>query len=336
MKVVFMGTPAFAVQSLKAVMAAHEVVAVCTQPDRPAGRGQKLAISAVKEALLAATPKTCGEGLQQRLEASTALEASEASRQAGIPILQPATLRLSESREVRKQLAAFNADIFIVAAYGLLLPKGVLTMPRYGCINVHASLLPKYRGASPIHQALLNGDNETGITIMQMAEGMDTGDIILQKSLKISPVNLLQISPENNSDTLPQLHDRLATLGAEALLEALTAIENGTASPTPQDSALATHAPMIKKTDGEILPTHSIAEIFNKIRALDPWPGCYINYNGEPLKIFSARTNNTGLDEGITFQASDGIITFTEVQAPGKKRMPAADFLRGRKSDEKR
>lgn len=332
MKIVFMGTPAFAVPCLNALAARHEVVAVCTQPDRPSGRGHKLQPSPVKEA----------------------------AQELGIPVLQPETLRFTDptAKEIRKQLSDFGAAVFVVAAYGLLLPKGVLEMPPHGCINVHASLLPKYRGASPIHSAILNGDSETGITIMQMGTGLDTGDMILQKSLQISP-----------TETLPELHDRLSTLGTEALLEALTQIENNTATRTPQDSDLATYSPLIKKSDGEINPNDSTEKILNQIRALNPWPGCFTTYNNQQIKIWSAKSADlTEADpqkmsgagciaknapllayvtwakgenpiagdwghspQGLLFKTSDGAILVTELQSSGKKRMSAADFLRGQK-----
>jgi methionyl-tRNA formyltransferase len=194
-------------------------------------------------------------------------------------------------------------------------------MPRHGCVNVHASLLPKYRGASPIHSAILNGDDETGITIMQMDAGMDTGDIILQKPLCISP-----------SETFSSLHDRMSTLGAEALLEALEQIENNTAIRTPQNNSLATHSPLIKKSDGEINFSHTTKKILNQIRALN----CFTTYEGEPLKIFRAEKltgqgtvslAGVGAEpQGLIFKTSDGAILVTEVQSPGKE-----EFLRGRK-----
>jgi methionyl-tRNA formyltransferase len=289
MKIVFMGTPVFAVSCLNALVSRHDVVAVCTQPDRPSGRGHKLQASPVKEAALAQ----------------------------GIPVLQPETLRLSDSnaQEIRTQLANFGADIFIVAAYGLLLPKGVLSMPTHGCVNVHASLLPKYRGASPIHSAILNGDDETGITIMQMDSGMDTGDIILQRTLGIA-----------KTETFPELHDRMSELGAIALIEALEQIENNTATRTPQVHSQATHSPLIKKSDGEINWSNPTEKILNQIRALN----CFTTYNGEILKIWGARKIDNDNSQGLTFKTADGAIQITELQAPGKKRMPAEDFLRGR------
>jgi len=314
MKIIFMGTPEFAVPCLDAIVERHEVLAVCTQPDRPGGRGHKLRPSPVKEAALAH----------------------------GIPVLQPHTLRKCPRRtastentpkcdcivsnpescpaKIRQQLADFCADIFVVAAYGLLLPKGVLEMPVHGCVNVHASLLPKYRGASPIHSAILHGETETGITIMQMDTGLDTGDIILQKSLPIAP-----------DDAFPGLHNRMANLGANALMDALAQIENGTATRTPQDNSKSSHAPLIKKTDGEINWKNSSEKILNQIRAFDPWPGCYTMYNGEVIKIFGGKLSLAPYPtpQTLIFETGDGAIEVTEVQAAGKKRMPAEDFLRG-------
>jgi len=342
MKIIFMGTPAFAVPSLEILFSHHEVCAVLTQPDRPAGRGQKLQISPVK---------------------AVALEKK-------IPVLQPETLHIS-NKFIRAELKNFCADIFVVAAYGLLLPKGVLTIPPHGCINVHASLLPKYRGASPIHSAILNGDNETGITIMQMDNGLDTGEIILQRALKIT-----------RNEYFSSLHDRMAQLGGEILLEALTAIENGTVTRIAQNDALSSYAPLIKKSDAQINWADSSEKIANKIRAFTPAPGCFTFLNGEVLKIFAcekifetcnssrhdtihSRENNLQLDavpsqkdnsqstetipsreknssppgtilsrekNGLAVKTGDGALVITELQALGKKRMSAADFLRGQKS----
>jgi len=322
MKVVFMGTPAFALPALRALLDNHEVVAVCTQPDRPAGRGKKLQASPVKEMAVAA----------------------------GVEVLQPEKLFVKKSmpnaggdekdttlftpKNVRARLQALGADVFIVAAYGLLLPKAVLEMPRLGCINIHASLLPKYRGASPIHAALLNGDETTGITIMHMAEGLDTGDMILKGEIPIHP-----------EEHFPALHDRMATLGGECILEALTLLETGNAPRTPQDNAQATHASIIKKTDGEIQWERSTSTILNQIRALDPWPCAYTIYNNNPLKIWQAQRAALSPDEtkqppgtilsadknGIKFRTADGAILATTVQAQGKNKMPAGDFLRGLK-----
>ena len=298
-----MGTPAFAVPSLQALFAKHEVLAVCTQPDRPAGRGHKMQISPVKAAAL----------------------------EYGVPIFQPETLHISNV-EIRGELSSLGAALFVVVAYGLLLPKGVLAMPTHGCINVHASLLPKYRGASPIHSALLNGDTQTGITIMQMDKGLDTGDIILQRTLDISP-----------AERFSALHDRMAALGAQALLEAVASIENGTAVRTKQDDTLSSHAPMLKKSDGQINWSDTSAKIINMTRAFDPAPGCSTMYNGEVLKVWKCEAlpedflagqeaGAMGTDpRGIAVKTGDGAVVLTEVQALGKRRMSAVEFLRGQR-----
>jgi len=309
MKIVYMGTPAFAVPPLDALVKSnHQVVAVCTQPDRPAGRGHKLTPSPVK---------------------ARAVEY-------GLPVMQPETLRFAESKEIRAQLKSYDADIFVVAAYGLLLPKGVLNMPPLGCINIHASLLPKYRGASPIHAALLNGDDKSGITIMHMDVGIDTGDVILKKELTISP-----------HERFPTLHDRMADLGAEALMEALTMLDNGTAPRIPQDDALSCYAPMLQKSNAIINWGLESEKIVNMTRAFDPWPGSQTMYNGAPLKIWRLDIDysswqssplqppGTVLDvdptRGVLIQTGNGRVWVTELQGDGSKRMPAADYLRGRK-----
>jgi len=304
MKIIYMGTPAFAVPSLEAVIANHEVLAVCTQPDRPAGRGHKLTPSPVKVKAL----------------------------EHALPVLQPETLRIGESKEIRAQLKAYGADIFVVVAYGLLLPKGVLNMPTLGCINVHASLLPKYRGASPIHAALLNGDEKTGISIQHMELGLETGDIILEKALAISP-----------DERFPSLHDRLAVLGAETLLESLAMLENGTAPRIPQDDALSSYVSVLKKSDALINWKWDTVRIVNLTRALDPWPGSYTMYDGKPLKVWTlepvydwnggeAPGTVLAVDpkKGVLVKTGDSAAWATELQGEGSKRMAAADYLRGR------
>jgi len=312
MRIVYMGTPDFAVPALDALINSHhEVVAVCTQPDRPSGRGYKLTPSAVKT--LALTHN--------------------------LPVLQPETLRIGEAKEIRAQLRGYNADIFVVAAYGLLLPKGVLEMPRLGCVNIHGSLLPKYRGAAPIHAALLNGDETTGVTIMHMDTGLDTGDMILKKELAIAP-----------DERFESLYSRMAQLGATALMESLTMLENGTATRTPQDDALSCYAPMLKKTDAIINWEWDTARIINMTRALDPWPGSQTVYNGKPLKIWrleaaepSMSTNSSECEAGVVLdinptrgvliKTGDSAVWATELQGDGSKRMSATDYLRGRKID---
>ena len=304
MKIVYMGTPAFAVPPLMALYESnHQVLAVCTQPDRPAGRGHKLTPSPVK------------------------IKAVEY----GIPVFQPETLRFADSKEVRTQLKSLGADIFIVAAYGLLLPKGILEMPPLGCINIHASLLPKYRWASPIHAALLHGEQVSGITIMHMDVGLDTGDMILRKELEVY-----------EQERFPELHDRMTQLGADAMLEALQQLENGTAARTPQDSALSCYAPMLQKADAIINWQWPTNRLINQTRAFDPWPGSQTMYDGSPLKIWRVEaadcekiyTPGTVIavdpTKGVLVKTGDSAVWVTELQGNGSKRMPASDYLRGR------
>jgi len=305
MKIIYMGTPEFAVPPLEALVQNHEVLAVLTQPDRPAGRGHKLVQSPVKQKAL----------------------------ELGLPVLQPPTLKFAESKEIRTQLKNYGADIFVVAAYGIILPKGILEMSPLGCINVHASILPKYRGASPIHAALLNGDKRSGITIIHMDAGIDTGDMIIKKELDILP-----------DERFPSLHDRMAALGAEALTEALTLLENGTASREQQDDSLSCYAPMLKKADAMINWNAETEKIINMTRAFDPWPGSQTTYNGNPLKIWrleKANAANGALGEvlavdpakGVLIKTGDAAVWATELQGEGSKRMPAIDYLRGRRID---
>jgi len=308
MKIVYMGTPEFAVPPLQQLLDHHKVMAVLTQPDRPAGRGHKLQMSPVKALAL----------------------------DAGVEVLQPETLLIkkdsnSAAKEIREHLAKLDADIFVVAAYGLLLPKAVLTMPKFGCVNIHASLLPKYRGASPIHAAIMHGESTTGITIMQMDTGIDTGDIILQQQLDIGP-----------EERTPSLHDRMAALGGECILEALSLIDAGTATRTPQDDAASSYVYMIQKADGLIDWAWPTARIVNLIRAFDPWPGSFTLYNGAPIKIWQVEAVEAienmppgtvlaiDSNKGILVRTGDGGAWVQELQAAGGKRMAAADYLRGR------
>ncbi len=305
-KIIFMGTPDFAVPVFNSLInAGHEVCAVVTQPDRPKGRGHSVQYPPVKEAAL----------------------------KAGVPVHQPQLLR--GNKEFRAVLKSYNADIFVVAAYGLLLTRKILEMPPLGCVNVHASLLPKYRGASPIHHALLNGDEITGITVMYMARGLDTGDMILKRELKINP-----------DERFPELHDRMAALGGECITDALNQIANGTAKRVPQDDALSSYSPLIKKEDGQINWEWPSERIINLTRALDPWPGTYAVLNGQPLKIWRCEIAKDFLPgaetvpgdvlyadarHGIIVRTGDGAVIITEVQPAGGKRMKAADYLKGHK-----
>jgi len=296
-RTVFMGTPAFACDTLSGLLAAGlDLVGVYTQPDRPKGRGQKLTPPPVKELAL----------------------------QHGLPVFQPTKLR---QPEVVAQLQALNPDLIVVVAYGQILPKSVLDIPQLGCINVHASLLPKYRGAAPINKAIIDGETETGITTMLMDVGLDTGAMLVKKSLSIGP-----------DETAGELHDRLALLGRETMQETLRQLLAGVLQPQVQDDALMTYAPMLKKEDGLIDWTCPAKEIHNRVRGLDPWPGAYTIFAGEVLKIAATRcasgsgepgTVLAAGSEGVLVACGGGALLIGALQLPGKKRMPAADFLRG-------
>ena len=304
MKIVFMGTPDFAVGTLEAIIeAGHEVLLVVTQPDKPKGRSGALQYTPVKECALAH----------------------------GIEVFQPTKIRLEENVEF---LRKYEADIFVVAAFGQILPKSILDMPKYGCINVHASLLPKYRGAAPIQWAVINGDPVTGVTIQQMDIGVDTGDIILTKELAIS-----------EEETGGGLFDKLAVVGAEACIEALEQIANGTATRTPQNHAEATHVSMISKEFGNIDWDKSATEIERLIRGLNPWPSAYTKLDGKTFKIWKAKVVSaeneyaTGciihVGKGqMEVQTGNGVLSLLEVQLEGKKRMEVDAFLRGYHVDE--
>lgn len=300
MRIVFMGTPDFAVPSLKALLAAgHEIVGVFTQPDKPKNRGMKLTPSPVKVV----------------------------AQEHQLPIYQPTTLKTDEAYDV---LADLQPELIAVAAYGKILPKKILELPSLGCINVHSSLLPRYRGAAPINWAILNGDRETGVTIMYMAEGLDTGDIISQRATPIDP-----------NETVESLHDRLAEIGAELLVETVTAIGDGTATRTPQDDSLSSYASMLSRELSPIDFTQSAHRIHNQVRGLIPWPATSVELCGTMFKIFSVE--ETGEDsekpagtvlgadkKGINVVCGDGkVLRILELQAPGKKRMRAVDYLRG-------
>jgi methionyl-tRNA formyltransferase len=284
MKIVFMGTPEFAAVSLKSLFdSEHEVIAVVTQPDKPVGRGKKITFSPVKTLV-----------------------------QSRCPVYQPDTLR--ESGIIGK-IAELSPDIIVAVAYGKLLPAEIIELPKYGCINIHGSLLPRYRGAAPIQRAVLNGEKITGVTSMYISERMDEGDIISQKETEIG-----------ESETSGELFERLAVLGAELLTETLTAIENKTAGRTPQNHAEATYAPPLTKELSPIDRGRTTEEILNQIRGLLPWPVATATFGGIVFKIFAAEK---GAGDGIQLACADGEITLTEISAPGGKRMAAADYLRG-------
>lgn len=307
MRVVFLGTGAIGVPSLKALATDgfHNVQAVFTQPDRPAGRNFELRPPPVKIA----------------------------ARELDLPIFQPEKIRAPKALG---ELIALGPEVIVVAAYGQILPKAILSLPRLGCINIHASLLPRHRGASPIHAAILEGDAETGITVMQMDEGLDTGDILLKTTLPIHP-----------NETAGSLHDRLAQLAPAALLECLELLGRGVASRERQDATLATYAPKLNRGDGEIDWNRPAVEIERRVRAMTPWPGAYTlislrNMQGV-LKVHQAEIWKDGGkqpgakagtvvaagDDGIVVAAGEGGIVLKEVQIEGRKRLKVPEFLRG-------
>jgi methionyl-tRNA formyltransferase len=297
LRVVFMGSPEFAVPTLRAVARVAEIVGVVCQPDKPAGRGQSVFAPAVKTAAAELLP--------------------------GVPILQPKSARTPELAQALRELAP---DVGVVVAYGKILPQAVLDIPRHGCLNVHGSLLPRYRGAAPIQWAVIHGEAETGITIMQLDAGMDTG-----------PMLLVRKEPIAVDDTAGTLAPRLAALGADLMVEALGQI--GALVPTRQDDALATMAPMLKKEDGKVAWDRPARVVRDHIRGVDPWPGAYTLIDGQPLKLWGPRLAEgsgapgqvLGLEPaGLRVATADGAITVAEVQAPGRKRMAASVFHVGR------
>ncbi|WP_374686850.1 methionyl-tRNA formyltransferase [Promineifilum sp.] len=298
-RVVFMGTPAFAVPCLETLLETQQVVGVVTQPDKPAGRGGQLRPSPVKLVAEAA----------------------------GIPVYQPRSLRKEEAAE---PLRDWRPDIIVVAAFGQILRPHVLYLPPHGSLNVHASLLPRWRGASPIQHALLAGDAATGVTLMQMDEGLDTGPMYIQASLPIAP-----------RETAATLHDRLAALGADMLRRHLDDILGGRLTPTPQPDGGSTYAPIIAKEAGQLDWRQEAAALDRQVRAMTPWPGAFTIWNGQPLKILRARPLGGPLPAGPPGQvvwargalvalAGEGGLALEEVQLAGKRAMPAEEFARGR------
>ena len=297
LRVAFAGTPEFAAQALDAILkAAYAVPLVLTQPDRPAGRGMKLSPSAVKQLALAH----------------------------GIEVDQPEKLRTEEQRA---RLVACAPDVLVVAAYGLILPPAVLALPRLGCINIHASLLPRWRGAAPIHRAIEAGDAETGITIMQMDEGLDTGPMLLRRALPIAA-----------DDTTASLHDRLAALGGTCIVEALAALAAGALVATPQPAEGVTYAAKIGRAEADIDWSRPAAEIERAMRAFDPFPGAVSSLRDTAVKCWKARVvAGEGEPGRVLAVDADGIVVAcgrdalrcTVLQRPGSKRLPAGEFLRG-------
>ena len=298
MNIVYMGTPDFAVPALEALASdpAHTVLAVFTQPDKPRGR---------KMILTPPDVKVCAQRLN-------------------IPVYQPASMRSDEAFE---QLAALKPDVIVVAAYGQILPKSVLDLPVYGCVNIHGSLLPKYRGASPIQQAVLNGDRVTGVTTMLMDVGLDTGDILLTKETAVG-----------ENETSAELFDRLSVLGGELITETLDALESGTVTPRKQDEALATHTSKIDKSMSPVDFTATAQEVHNLIRGLYSWPMATMTVGGKRVKIHKARMSDKSGRAGeilsvkpLIIACSKGAVEILELQPEGKKKMTAEAFAAGHK-----
>jgi methionyl-tRNA formyltransferase len=312
MRIVFIGTGDIGVPTLQSLLKSkHEVVAVLTQPDKPVGRAQLVEPPPIKKALVNGAP-----------DASPA----RTGRALPFPVLQPARIKDQQAIE---QIRSLKPDVIVVMAYGQILPRDVLEIPKIACLNLHASLLPRWRGAAPIQTAIAAGDRETGITVMYMDEGLDTGDILLRRTIDIVP-----------TDTGGSLHDRLAKVAPEALLGSLELLAKESAPRIPQDNALATYAPKLKREDGKIDWTDPAEAIERKIRAFDPWPGAFmtISTNGaHNLKIFSATV--VGLrgtpgeilkcENDLVVAAGKGALSLREVQLEGKRRMSAGEFLRG-------
>jgi methionyl-tRNA formyltransferase len=294
MRIVFIGTGDIGVPTLRALLnSEHEVVAVVTQPDKPVGREQRIEPPPIKKEIA----KT------------------------SIPILQPTRIKAAI-----ENIRDLSPDVIVVVAYGQILPRDMLELPRLGCLNLHASLLPRWRGAAPIQAAIAAGDRETGITAMYMDEGLDTGDVLLQRNLEILP-----------NDTGGSLHDRLAQIAPEALLESLRLVAAGSAPRIAQDNALATHAPKLKREHGLIDWSESAEAIARKIRAYNPWPGAFMKLDNQNLKIFSASVvdlhGQPGEvlrgDKDLIIATGKGALSLAEVQLEGKRRMTGAEFSRG-------
>jgi methionyl-tRNA formyltransferase len=300
LRIIFMGTPRFALPSLQILVdRSEQIAAVVTQPDRPAGRGQHIVPPPIKELAL----------------------------KHHLPVLQPGKVRDSQFIAQIKEL---SPDLIVVVAFGQILPRSLLDIPPYGCVNVHASLLPFYRGAAPINWVLINGETETGVTLMLLDEGMDTGDMLLQEKLPIVP-----------EDTVATLHDRLAQNGARLLGKALDELGSAGWTSIPQDHAKATYAPLLKKEDGLIQWQKSAREIHNQIRGMNPWPGCFTYFNGKLLKVFAVEVGEQQAKEtpgsiieisesGITVATGTDSLILKEIQLEGKKRLSVEEFVKGK------
>ena len=299
MKIAFMGTPEFAVTVLEGLLnTKHEVGLVATQPDKAKNRGKKIQYTPVKEKAL----------------------------EHNIKVLQPEKVRGNE--EFLEELKDYRPDIIVVVAYGQILPKEVLELPKYGCINVHASLLPRLRGAAPIQRAIIEGDEETGVTIMQMSEGLDTGDMLAKESIKIGTMNY------------SMLHDALAEIGARLMVYTLDLIEEGKISPEPQDDSKSSYAKMVFKQEGKIDFTRQPEAVERLIRGFDPWPGAFCEYEDMVMKLWKAQPlcENTGKEPGTIIEVSargikiacgDGALLVSEIQIQGKKRVAVSEYLKG-------
>lgn len=294
-----MGTPEFAVTVLEGLLnTKHEVGLVATRPDKAKNRGKKIQYTPVKEKAL----------------------------EHNIKVLQPEKVRGNE--EFLEELKDYRPDIIVVAAYGQILPKEVLELPKYGCVNVHASLLPRLRGAAPIQRAIIEGDEETGVTIMQMSEGLDTGDMLAKESIKIGTMNY------------SMLHDALAEIGARLMVHTLDLIEEGKISPEPQDDSKSSYAEMVFKQEGKIDFTRQPEAVERLIRGFDPWPGAFCEYEDMVMKLWKAQPlcENTGKEPGTIIEVSargikiacgDGTLLVSEIQIPGKKRVAVSEYLKG-------
>lgn len=299
MRIVFMGTPEFAVPALEQLSTSgHDIILVVSQPDAKRDRGEKVKPTPVKAK----------------------------AQELGIPVAQPQ--RIKDNPEFYRMLSEAKPDLIVVVAYGKLLPKEILELPSKGCINVHGSLLPKYRGAAPIQRAILEGEDQTGVTLMRMEEGLDTGDMLAWSNTS------------TEGKTAGMLHDELSVMGADLLMDMLPMIEKDQVSYIPQNNEKASFAPMIFKTDGHVDFSKSAASIERQIRAMNPWPTAYALYHGTQMKLLAGTTKPERsayrpgsilavTDRGIEIATGDGILCVTKIQMPGKKKMPVADYILG-------
>lgn len=299
MKIIFMGTPDFSVGALNSIVeAGHEVALVVTQEDKPKGRGQEMQFTPVKEAAI----------------------------KHGIEVYQPHRIKTEEAME---KLRSYNADVFVVVAYGQIFSRELLEMPKYGCINIHASLLPKYRGAAPIQWSIIEGEKVTGVTTMYMADGVDTGDMLEKVEVEIA-----------DDETGGSLHDKLMEAGAKLIVSTLQKLQDGTATRTVQDEALSTHTKKLDKSLGDIDFTKDAVEIERLIRGLNPWPSAYTRYNGKTLKVWKAQVIDRDYEgqpgqivdktkQAIIVKTGKGALAITELQMEGKKRMTTESYMCG-------